>query len=68
MTEHLKKRTESFKNDLRDKRRKDINDFRSSTKDKDQIRNFEIQTQQKFEKAMCEIDKELEFILKKNNQ
>lgn len=65
MLDQLKTRTENFKNELRDLRRKDINDFRSSTKDKDQIRNFELQVQKKFESLVNEIDKDYELTLKK---
>lgn len=65
LLDQLKTRTENFKNELRDLRRKDINDFRSSTKDKDQIRNFELQVQKKFESLVNEIDKDYELTLKK---
>lgn len=63
--EQLKKRTDQFKNEIRDARREEINNFRISTKDKDEIRNFEVQIQKKFENIISEIDKEFDFILKK---
>lgn len=50
---------------MRDIRRKEINDFRMSTKDKDEIRNFEHQTQKKYEYLISELDKELDITLKK---
>lgn len=62
--ESLKKRTETFKNELREIRRKKINEFKSSTKDKDQIRNFELQMQKNFEYLGSDIDKELDNFLK----
>lgn len=65
ISDQLKKRTEQFKNDLRDIRRKDLNNFRSSTKDKDEIRSFELQTQKKFDAIMSESEKELDLLLKK---
>lgn len=61
----LKNRTEQIKNELRDFRRKEINDFRASTKDKDEIRQFETQIQKQFENSISEIDKELDSALKK---
>ena len=61
----VKKRTDQIKNEIRDFRRKEINEFRSSTKDKDEIRQFETQIQKQFENLLSEIDKELEFVLKR---
>lgn len=66
LMDQLKKRTDQFKNEIREIRRKEINDFRMSTKDKDEIRNFELQTQKKFETLITEIDKELDVVLKKS--
>lgn len=63
--DQLKKRTEQFKNEVRDFRRKEINEFRSSTKDKDDIRQFETQIQKQFENLSTDIDKELDLVLKK---
>lgn len=63
--DQLKKRTEQFKNEIRDFRRKEINEFRSSTKDKDEIRQFEAQIQKQFENLSTDIDKELDLLLKK---
>ena len=65
IVDQLRKRAEHFKNEVRDFRRKEINEFRSSTKDKDEIRQFETQIQKQFENISSEIDKELEQILKK---
>ena len=65
MMDQLKKRTEIFKNEIRDIRRKSINDFRSNTKDKDEIRLFESQIQKNIENLTIDIDKELELNLKK---
>lgn len=65
IVEQIKKRTDQFKNEMRDIRRKEINDFRMSTKDKDEIRNFELQTQKKYESLISELDKELDITLKK---
>lgn len=64
IVDQLKKRTEQFKNELRDIRRKEINDFRLSTKNKDEIRNFELQTQKKFDSVISELEKELDISLK----
>ena len=61
----VKKRTDQIKNEIRDFRRKEINEFRSSTKDKDEIRQFETQIQKQFENLLSEIDKELDFVLKR---
>lgn len=63
--EQLKKRADQFKNEIRDIRRKEINNFKISTKDKDEIRNFELQIQKKIENMISEIDKELDCVLKK---
>lgn len=65
IVDQVKKRTDQFKNELREIRRKEINDFRISTKDKDDIRNFELQTQKKYENLVSEIDKELNITLKR---
>lgn len=61
VVEQMRKKTEILKNELRDRRRKEINQVRSETKDKNQIRNFELQIQQTFEKLVDEIDKELKL-------
>ena len=65
IAEQVKKYTDKFKNETRYIRRKEINDFKASTKDKDEIRNFEHQTQKKYETLMSELDKELDSVLKK---
>lgn len=65
IVEQVKKRTDQFKNEMRDIRRKEINDFRMSTKDKDEIRIFELQTQKKYETLISELDKELDITLKR---
>lgn len=64
IVEQARKRTDQFKNEMREIRRKEINDFRMSTKDNDDIRNYELQTQKKYENLISEIDKELNIILK----
>jgi len=65
IVDQVKKRTDQFKNEMREIRRKEINDFRMSTKDKDDIRNFELQTQKKYEILVSEIDKELDITVKR---
>lgn len=65
LTNELKKRADQFKNEMREIRRKEINDFRASTKDKDAIKNFELQNQKKYELMISEIDKELDSIMRK---
>lgn len=57
--EQFKKKAESFKSDLRETRRKTINEFKSKTKDKDEIRKFETKIQTEFELTTAQIDKEL---------
>jgi ribosome recycling factor len=54
--EQVKRRVESLKNELRELRRKDINKFRSSCKDKDSIHKFENDTQNEFDVQVKAID------------
>lgn len=65
IADQLKKRTEQFKCEIRDLRRKEINEYRSSTKDKDEIRKFEQEIQNNFEILSTDVEKELESVLKK---
>jgi ribosome recycling factor len=58
IAEQFRKRAETFKSEIREIRRKAINDCKGRTKDKDEIRNFEMQIQTEFESLMIQIDKE----------
>ena len=65
MIDQLKKNLDSLKSEIREIRRKEINRFRSSTKDKDDIKKFETDIQNNYEAAATELDKELESAVKK---
>lgn len=65
MIDQLKKNIESLKSEIREIRRKEINRFRASTKDKDDIKKFETDIQNNYESVMSELDKELENVIKK---
>ena len=54
--EQIKRRAESVKNELRELRRKDINKFRTSCKDKDLIHRFESDIQKEFDAQVKAID------------
>lgn len=54
--EQVKRLAQSLKNDLRELRRKDINKFRQSCKDKDAIHRFENEIQKEFDAQVKAID------------
>ena len=54
--EQIKRQAEALKHELRELRRKDINNFRSACKDKDLIYRFESEIQKEFDAQIKIID------------
>ena len=52
LAEQIRRRADFLKNELREARRREINTFKASTKDKDQIHRYEMDIQKEFD-AVC---------------
>lgn len=52
LAEQVRRRADFLKNELREARRREINTFKASTKDKDQIHRYEMDIQKEFD-AVC---------------